>query len=139
MPLNRYSTSLSDNSFISEISVFLFVAIAFISLKDLYDGNTKIDPSTLKPGDSFTSPGYQSSSIVLENSYVKKQGYDIVLDIIVPPNSGTAAYIENASGVKRYGQMEMLIKRNATMTVTGDPYLQNINGTNKLVVPVIVQ
>ena len=108
-------------------------------LKDLYDGNTKIDPSTLKPGDSFTSPGYQSSSIVLENSYVKKQGYDIVLDIIVPPNSGTAAYIENASGVKRYGQMEMLIKRNATMTVTGDPYLQNINGTNKLVVPVIVQ
>ena len=108
-------------------------------LKDLYDGNTKIDPMSLKPGDSFTSAGYQSSSVVFENCYANKDGYDIILDIIVPPNSGTAAYIENSSGVCNYGQMEMLIKRNATMTVTGDPYLQNINGTNKLVVPVIVQ
>ena len=108
-------------------------------LKELFDGNTKIDPLSLKPGDSFTSPGYQSSSVVFENSYGVKDGHDIVLDIIVPPNSGTAAYIESLSGVCNYGQMEMLIKRNATMTVTEDPYYVEIGGVYKLVIPVIVQ
>ena len=112
---------------------------SYRGLKELYDGNTKIDPTTLKPGDSFTSAGYQSSSVVLENSYAKKPGYDIVLDITVPPNSGTAAYIENSAGVTNYGQMEVLIKRDATMTVTGDPYYKMVNGSYKLVVPVMVQ
>lgn len=112
--------------------------VTYRGLKGLYDGNTKINPKFLNIGDSFTSPGYQSSSIVLNNSYGKKEGYNIILKIIVPPNSGTAAYIENISGVSGYNQMEMLIKRNAKMTVVGDIEYKSINGELKTIIPVIV-
>lgn len=112
--------------------------VTYRGLKGLYDGNTKINPIFLNIGDSFTSQGYQSSSVVLKNSFGKKEGYNIILKIIVPPKSGTAAYIENLSGVSGYNQMEMLIKRNAKMTVVGDIEYKRINGKLKTIIPVIV-
>lgn len=113
--------------------------VTYRGLKGLFNENKQIDPSTLRIGDSFTSHGYQSSSVVLESSYGMKQGYDIILKILVPPNSGTAAYIENISGAGGYEQMEMLIKRDAIMTVVGDIEYKVINGVLKTIVPVLVQ
>lgn len=113
--------------------------VTYRGLKGLFNGNIQIDPSTLRIGDSFTSHGYQSSSVVLENSYGMKQGYDIILKIIVPPNSGSATYIENMSGAGGYKQMEMLIKRDAIMTVVGDIEYTTINGSLKTIIPVLVQ
>lgn len=114
--------------------------VTYRGVRDLFDGQDMIDCNNLKIGDSFRSAGYQSSSVVFDKCYgAKKNDTNIILKIIVPPNSGTAAYIENITGVKRYGQMEMLIKRDATMTVVGDLEYKNINGIMKTIVPVIVQ
>jgi len=113
--------------------------VTYRGVKSLYDRDVEIEPQNLKIGDSFESSGYQSSSIVFQNSYGAKNGTDIVLKVIVPPNSGTAAYIENISGVANYGQMEMLIKRDAKMTVVGDIEYKDVNGSLKTVIPVIVQ
>lgn len=114
--------------------------VTYRGVRELYDLNTKIDCSNLKVGDTFGSSGYQSSSVVFENCYgYSKSDTNIILKIIVPPNSGTAAYIENVTGVTNYGQMEMLIKRDAIMTVVGDLEFVNINGIIKTIIPVIVQ
>ena len=115
-------------------------------LQDLYDGHVKIDVDNLKIGDSFLSEGYQSSSVLKTNAYGfnpnnpdKFTTHNILLDILVPPNSGTAAYLEGISGVTSYGQTEMLIKRNAKMTVIGDVRYENINGVLKKIVPVVLE
>lgn len=114
--------------------------VTYRGVRELYDVHTKIDCLSLKVGDSFGSSGYQSSSIVFENCYgYSNPDTNIILKIIVPPNSGTAAYIENVTGVANYGQMEMLIKRNAIMTVVGDLEFVSIKGINKTIIPVIVQ
>ena len=114
--------------------------VSFRGVRNLYDASGRIDPSTLVPGVSFTTGGYQSSSILFDNNYgAKKSDTNIILQIITPPHSGTASYIESITGVTSYGQMEMLIKRNATMTVVGDVMKQVINGVEKIIVPVVVQ
>ena len=114
--------------------------VSYRGVRNLYDASGRIDPSTLVPGVSFTTGGYQSSSILFDNNYgAKKADTNIILQIITPPHSGTAAYIESITGVTSYGQMEMLVKRNATMTVVGDVMKQVINGVEKTIVPVVVQ
>lgn len=113
--------------------------VTYRGVKKLYDGNVEIDTQNLKIGDSFRTAGYQSSSVVMERCYGMKNGTDTILRVIVPPNSKSAAYIENISGVNGYGQMEMLIKRNATMTVVGDLEYTNVNGEIKTIIPVMVQ
>lgn len=114
--------------------------VTYRGVKELYDGHNKIDLGKLQIGDSFTNSGYQSSSVVFDRCYgVTHQDTDIILKIIVPPNSGSAAYIENITGVTNYGQMEMLIKRDATMTVVGDLEFVDVNGIMKKIIPVIVQ
>ncbi len=113
--------------------------ITYRGVKQLFDNSSCLNASDLRVGDSFSSAGYQSSSILFENCYSKYENYDIVLEIIVPPNSGTAAYIEHISGITNYNQTEMLIKRDAKMTVIGDVYKKVINGVEKTFVPVIVQ
>lgn len=114
--------------------------VTYRGIKELYDRNVKIDVQNLKIGDSFESSGYQSSSVLLENCYgMKHDDTNIILKVIVPPNSGTGAYIENITGVSNYGQMEMLIKRDAKMTVVGDLEFMDVNGIMKTIVPVIVE
>lgn len=114
--------------------------VSYRGIKELFDNNVKIDVQGLKIGDSFESAGYQSSSVVMENCYgVKRGDTNIILKIIVPPNSGTGAYIENITGVSDYNQMEMLIKRDAKMTVVGDLEYVEINGMMKTIVPVMVE
>lgn len=114
--------------------------VTYRGVKELFDNNTKLDVTKLKVGDSFSSNGYQSSSILLENCYgVTHDTHNIILEIVVPPNSGTAAYIENVTGCTNYCQMEVLIKRNAKMTVVGDVHMEMINGQYKTIVPVVVQ
>ena len=109
-------------------------------VKDLFDYNTKINTEDLIIGDSFGSSGYQSSSVILDNCYgIKHNDTNIILEILVPPKSGTAAYIENFTGCYNYCQMEMLIKRDATMTVVGDVYKKIVNGIEKTFIPVVVQ
>jgi len=114
--------------------------VSYRGIKELFDNNVKIDVQGLKIGDSFESAGYQSSSVVMENCYgVKRGDTNIILKIIVPPNSGTGAYIENITGVNDYNQMEMIIKRDAKMTVVGDLEYVEINGMMKTIVPVMVE
>lgn len=114
--------------------------VSYRGIKELFDNNVKIDVQGLKTGDSFESAGYQSSSVVMENCYgVKRGDTNIILKIIVPPNSGTGAYIENITGVNDYNQMEMIIKRDAKMTVVGDLEYVEINGMMKTIVPVMVE
>ena len=113
--------------------------VTYRGIKDLWDYDKQISVDDLRIGDRFGSAGYQSSSILLENCYGKKNDTNIILEIIVLPNSGTAAYIENVSGVTKYGQTEMLIKRDAIMTVVGDVYKKIVNGVEKTFVPVVVQ
>ena len=119
---------------------------AYRGLQDLYDGHVKVDVDNLKIGDSFLSDGYQSSSVLKNNAYGfnpnrpdKFTTHNILLEILVPPNSGTAAYLEGISGVTGYGQTEMLIKRNAKMTVIGDIRYEYINGVLKKIVPVVLE
>lgn len=114
--------------------------VTYRGVKKLFDGNTEIDPKQLKIGDSFSSSGYQSSSVVMNNCFgMRMDDTNIILRVIVPPKSGTAAYIENITGVRNHNQMEMLIKRDATMTVVGDIEIKDVNGVIKLIIPVIVQ
>lgn len=68
-----------------------------------------------------------------------KNDYNIILEITVLPNSGTGAFIENVSGVSNYGQTELLIKRNASMVVTGTIYNKKINGVEKTIIPVSIK
>lgn len=113
--------------------------ITYRGVQQLWHGDQILNLHQLKPGDSFSSAGYQSSSILLENNFsVTHDNSHIILEIIVPPKSGVAAYIENITGVKKWSQSEMIIKRNATMTVIGDVYQKEINGEFKVVVPVVV-
>lgn len=113
--------------------------VTYRGVKELWNENQMLDETLLKPGDSFSSSGYQSSSILFEDNYSSKRAdSNIILEIIVPPKSGVAAYIENLTGVKKWSQSEVLIKRNATMTVIGDVYQKKINGILKTVVPVVV-
>lgn len=114
--------------------------VTYRGIKELYDMDKKIDIQNLKIGDSFESSGYQSSSVLLNNCYgMTHDDTNIILKVIVPPNSGTGAYIENITGVNNYCQMEMLIKRNAKMTVVGDLEFIEVNGIMKTIVPVIVE
>lgn len=114
--------------------------VTYRGIKELYDRDVKIDVQNLKIGDSFESSGYQSSSVLLDNCYgIQHDDTNIILRVIVPPNSGTGAYIENITGVSKYGQMEMLIKRDAKMTVVGDLEFMEVDGIMKTIVPVIVE
>lgn len=115
--------------------------ITYRGLSDLWDGNIKIDPNLLRIGDSFRSSGYQSSSVVFESNFgVSHSGYNIILKIVVPPNSGVAAYIGNLSGQISFNkEMEMLIKRNSKMTVVGDIEYRTINYESKIIIPVVVE
>ncbi len=114
--------------------------VTYRGIKELYDRDVKIDVQNLKIGDSFESSGYQSSSVLLDNCYgMTHDDTNIILRVIVPPNSGTGAYIENITGVTNYGQMEMLIKRDAKMTVVGDLEFMEVDGIMKTIVPVIVE
>lgn len=107
---------------------------------DIYDGNVRLNVEDLRIGDSFSSSGYQSSSALLEKCYgVTRADKNTILQIIVPPNSGVGAYIENLSGCPNYCQAEFLLKRNAKMTIVGDIYKRVINGIEKTIVPVVVQ
>ena len=116
----------SDGSIIEELDSAISstnyddAIVCYRGIRELFNKNIKIDPFDLKIGDKFTSAGFQSSSILRENCYACNGRHDdvnIMLEIIVPPNSGTAAFIENVSGVASYGQMEVLIKRNAEISV----------------------
>ena len=131
--LNEIDSLISSTNYDKAITTYRGV-------KELWDVNRQIDVKNLKVGDSFSSEGYQSSSVVFDNCYgVTKSDTNIILEIIVPPNSGTAAYIENITGVTSYGQMEMLIKRNAKMTVADNIRFVEIDGQMKTIVPVIVE
>lgn len=114
--------------------------ITYRGVKELFDFNNKIDINNLEVGDSFSSYGYQSSSILLENSYgFTKADTNVILEILVPPKSGVGAYIENITGCLNYCQTEFIIKRNAVMTVIDKPYKTIINGVEKTIIPVVVQ
>ncbi len=138
--------STSDGSILTELDSVISSArydeaiITYRGLKDLYDGSLKIEPHHLKVGDTFSSSGYQSSSLIFEKNFgYRSNNVNIILEIITLPNSGTGAFIENISGVTNYGQAEFLIKRNATMTVVGNVYKTIVNGMEKIIVPVVVQ
>lgn len=114
--------------------------VAYRGIKELYDGHQQLDISKLKIGDSFMSEGYQSASVLFDNNYgATHADTGIILEVLVPANSGTGCYIENISGCKNYCQTEMLLKRNAKMTVTGDIYKKVVNGIEKTIIPVIIQ
>lgn len=115
--------------------------VSWRGVKGLYDKSKKLDISLLEPGDSFTTKSYQSSSILLENSYAVTHSneYDTLLKIITPQKSGTSAFIESQSGCKNYIQMEVLTKRNANMVVLSKPYVTMINGVYKNVVEVLAK
>ncbi len=141
---NRIFTT-ADGSILKGLDDFIASAsyddaiVTYRGLKDLYDGHVKIDVDSLKVGSSFSTAGYQSSSIVEAMNYGMKQNdHNIILQIVVPPNSGKAAYIENVTGVGNYGQMEMLIQRNATLTVVGDVEKTVVNGVEKTIIPVVI-
>ena len=61
-----------------------------------------------------------------------------MLQIIVPPYSKNARYIENLSGVDGYGQSEVLIAKNAKMTVIDKSYTLDANNRKIMVVKVIL-
>lgn len=114
--------------------------VAYRGIKELYDGHQQLDISKLKIGDSFISEGYQSASVLFDNNYgATHADTGIILEVLVPANSGTGCYIENISGCKNYCQTEILLKRNAKMTVSGDIYKKVVNGIEKTIIPVIIQ
>lgn len=114
--------------------------ITFRGVKELYNDDVRLNIDDLRVGDSFSSGGYQSSSVLFEKCFgVTNDDINNILQIIVPPNSGVGAYIENISGCPNYSQAEFLIKRNAKMTVVGDIYKTIINGVEKTIIPVVVQ
>ena len=100
-------------------------------VKKLYSDGVEIDVDRLSIGDTINCDSFQSSSIIKEHSFAKHEDVDIVLEVIVLPNSGSAVYIENLSGVSNYDQMEVLIKRNSRMIVVDPPGITYINGVPK--------
>ena len=61
-----------------------------------------------------------------------------MLQIIVPPYSQNARYIENLSGVNSYNQSEVLIARDAKMTVIDKSYTLDANNREILVIRVVL-
>lgn len=113
--------------------------VVYRGVREIYDINQLVDVNKLAIGDTITTPAFQSSSILEEKCYAyDNDDVNIMLEIIVLPNSGTAAYIENISGVANYGQTEVLIKREGTLTVIDNIYKKIINGVEKTVVPVVL-
>lgn len=139
--LNSADGSILDNlDSVIENAKYDDAIVSYRGVVELFDGSTKLDENDLRIGDKIHSSAYQSSSIIFEKCYgATRDDTNIILEVIVPPKSGSAAYIENVTGVSNYGQMEVLIKRNATMTVVGDTYKKVINGIEKTFVPVVVQ
>ncbi len=113
--------------------------VVYRGVREIYDINQLVDVNKLAIGDTITTPAFQSSSILEEKCYAyDNDDVNIMLEIIVLPNSGTAAYIENISGVSNYGQTEVLIKRSGTLTVIDNTYKKIINGVEKTIVPVVL-
>lgn len=144
---NRYFSS-KEGSIIGELDSLIKntnyddAIITYRGVQDIYDNGKKIDINKLKKGDSFSTDGYQSSSVLMNNCYAVNHyndHVDIILKVVVPPKSGAAAYIEHIGGCSGWCQTEMLIKRKAKMTVVDDVYTQVINGKKKTIVPVVVQ
>ncbi len=117
--------------------------VTYRGVGNLYNNGEIIDVNSLKIGSTLESKGYLSSSLLLDNAYLGNKGINgkknICLEILVPPNSGTAAYIENVSGASNFCQTEMLLKRNQTLTVLGKPYYRKINGEQITFVPVGIE
>ena len=129
----------SLDSIISQVN-YDDAIVVYRGTTGIWDGKDQLDVNDLRVGDSFTDAGYQSSSVLFNNNFgARKDDTNIIMEIVIPPNSNAAAYIENLSGTSRYAQMEMLIKRDATMTLIDDVYTKEIDGVVKTIVPVVVQ
>lgn len=119
--------------------------ITYRGTRELFSNGVKIDPTFLKPGQVIRpGGGYSSSSVIPENSYSHSplkigKGYNIVMKILVPSNSGSGAYIENIAGITNYGQTEMVLKRNANLIVTDAPYFEMINGEWKVIIETVIK
>lgn len=99
----------------------------------------QVNVADLKVGSVLDDTSFSSSSALLENAYKKNVTYEIVN----LPHSGSACYIENITGCKRYCQTEVLIKRNAKFTVIGDIRSEKVthrDGTEYIttIIPVVV-
>ena len=104
----------------------------------IYDGNVELDPTTLEIGDSFSVGNYSSSSLIPTQNYALINNCNYMLQIVVPPYSNNARYVENLSGVNSYNQSEVLIARDAKMTVIDKSYTLDANNREILVIRVVL-
>lgn len=75
-----------------------------------------IDMDLLTIGQQITTSGYSSCSMLSDAaSLTKNKNYLLEINI---PDGYNGAYIESISGIKNYGQLEFLLKRNSTIEIT---------------------
>lgn len=129
------SSAMYDNPFVT-----------YRGVGNLFDNGEVVDLNSIKIGSTLHTNSYLSSSILLNNAYlgettkgINEPVKNICLEIIVPPNSGSGAYIENISGVENFGQTEVLLKRNQTLTVIGKPYKKYMHNEWITFVPVCIE
>lgn len=150
--LGNHDYTTKDGSLLEDLDSVISSAmydnpfVTYRGVGNLFDNGEVVDLNSIKIGSTLHTNSYLSSSMLLNNAYLGKttKGINepvknICLEIIVPPNSGSGAYIENISGVDSFCQTEVILKRNQTLTVIGNPYYRKVKGVQTTFVPVCIE
>ena len=150
--LGNHDYTTKDGSLLEDLDSVISSAmydnpfVTYRGVGNLFDNGKVVDLNSIKIGSTLHTNSYLSSSMLLNNAYLgkTKKGINeplknICLEIIVPPNSGSGAYIENISGVDNFCQTEVLLKRNQTLTVIGKPYKNFMRNEWITFVPVCIE
>ena len=150
--LGNHDYTTKDGSLLEDLDSVISSAmydnpfVTYRGVGNLFDNGEVVDLNSIKIGSTLHTNSYLSSSMLLNNAYLGKttKGINeplknICLEIIVPPNSGSGAYIENISGIDNFRQTEVLLKRNQTLTVVGKPYKNYMRNEWITFVPVCIE
>lgn len=101
---------------------------------NLYYNNNKIDVGLIKPGAIFNDEGYTSASVI--NTAISSRS-KIEINIKIPKGT-KAAYIEKYTGIRNYGQQELLLPRNSKFKITSYPEIIYDKKNTKKIKKIIV-